>query len=71
MEAPWKEYYTARNFTYMYKMKGQYKAIIFELILVKILAIFTAKCEKVKTLKMLFRGIFDGWKGKLGATIKP
>lgn len=71
VEAPWKEYYTARNFTYMYKMKGQYKAIIFELILVKILAIFTAKCEKVKTLKMLFRGIFDGWKGKLGATIKP
>ena len=71
VEAPWKEYYAARNFTYMYKAKGWYKAIAFELILVKVLAIFTMKCKKVSMLKMMFKGIYDGWKGKLGATVKP
>lgn len=71
VEAPWKEFYTARNFTYMYKGNKQYKAIIFEIILVKALAIMSMKCQKVKTIKMLFRGVYDGWTGKLGATIKP
>lgn len=71
VEAPWKEYYAARNFTYMYKAKGWYKAIAFELVLVKVLAIFSMKCKKVSTLKMLFKGVSDGWKGKLGATVKP
>lgn len=71
VEAPWKEYYTARNFTYIYKEKGWYKAIIFELILVKVLAVLSMKCKKVSTLKMLLKGVFDGWNGKLGATVKP
>lgn len=71
VETPWKEYYTARNFTYMYKRQGWYKAIMFELVLVKVLAIFTMNCEKIETLKMLFRGIVDGWKNNLGATVKP
>ena len=71
VEAPWKEYYTARNFTYMYKKKGQYKAIAFELIFVKILAIFSMKCNKWKTFKMLCKGVKDGWVGKLGATVCP
>lgn len=71
VEAPWKEYYAARNFTWMYKQKGQYKAIVFELIFVKILAIATMKCRKWATLKMLFMGISHGWQGKLGATVKP
>ena len=71
VEAPWKEYYTARNFTYMYKAKGWYKAIVFELILVKVLAVLSTKCKKVSTLKMLFKGVSDGWNGKLGATVKP
>lgn len=71
VEAPWKEYYAARNFTYMYKSKGWYKAIAFELIFVKLLAIFSMKCKKVETIKMLFRGISDGWKGKLGVIVRP
>lgn len=71
VEAPWKEYYAARNFTYMYKQKGQYKAIAFELIFVKLLAIATMKCKKWATVKMLFKGVCHGWKGKLGATVKP
>lgn len=71
VEAPWKEYYAARNFTYMYKSKGWYKAIAFELIFVKLLAICSMKCKKISTIKMLFRGVVDGWKGKLGVTVKP
>lgn len=71
VEAPWKEYYAARNFTWMYKQKGQYKAIAFELVFVKLLAITTMKCKKWATVKMLIKGVIHGWKGKLGATVKP
>ena len=71
VEAPWKEYYAARNFTYMYKAKGLYKAIFFELVFVKLLAIFSMRCQKIKTIHMLLKGVYDGWCGKLGATIKP
>ena len=71
VEAPWKEYYTARNFTYMYKKKKQYKAIVYELIFVKMLAIFSMKCKKLKTIKYVVKGVIDGWRGMLGATVKP
>lgn len=71
VETPWKEYYAARNFTYMYKQNGQYKAIAFELVFVKLLAIATMKCKKWATVKMLRRGIRDGLCGRLGATVKP
>ena len=71
VEAPWKEYYAARNFTYMYKQNGWYKAIAFELVFVKLLAIMTMKCKKTAAGKMLAKGGKDGWQGKLGATVKP
>lgn len=71
VEAPWKEYYAARNFTYMYRQKRQYKAIVFELIFVKLLAIMTMKCKKMKTVHMLLKGVWHGWQGKLGTIVKP
>ena len=71
VEAPWKEYYAARNFTWMYKQNGWYKAIAFELVFVKLLAIMTMKCKKCAAVKMLAKGVKDGWQGKLGATVKP
>lgn len=71
VEAPWKEYYAARNFTYIYKQKKQYKGIAFELIFVKLMAIATMKCKKCATIKMLFKGIYHGWIGKLGAIVRP
>ncbi len=71
VEAPWKEYYAARNFTWMYKQNKQYKAIAFELVLVKLLAIFSMKCKKFQTIKMLFKGVYHGLKGKLGPIVKP
>lgn len=71
VEAPWKEYYVARNLTYTYKKKKHYKMIAFELIFVKLYAIFTMPCRKWKTVCSVFRGFRDGWTGKLGPTIKP
>lgn len=71
VEAPWKEYYATRNFTYMYKQKGWYKAIAYELLFVKILAIFSMKCKKFETIKMVFKGFYDGWRGRLGARVRP
>ena len=71
VEAPWKEYYAARNFTYMYKLQEWYKGILFELIFVKLLAVISLKCKKMETIKMLFKGVYDGWKGNLGDKVKP
>lgn len=71
VEAPWKEYYAARNFTYMYKQKKQYKAIAFELIFVKIYAVMRMKCKKYQTIRMILKGVSDGFCGALGASIKP
>lgn len=71
VESPWKEYYAARNFTYMYRQKGWIKAIFFELVFVKLLAICYMPCKKIATVKMLLRGVRDGWKGKLGPTVRP
>lgn len=71
VEAPWKEYYAARNFTYMYKLQEWYKGILFELIFVKLLAVISLKCKKMETIKMLFKGVYDGWKGNLGVKVKP
>ena len=55
----------------MYKQNGWYKAIAFELVFVKLLAILTMKCKKTAAVKMLAKGVKDGWQGKLGATVKP
>lgn len=71
VEAPWKEYYTARNLTYTYKKKKHYKMILFELVFVKLYAILTMKCPKWETIKYMFKGLRDGWKGHLGPTIQP
>ena len=71
VEAPWKEYYAARNFTYMYKLQEWYKGILFELIFVKLLAVISLKCKKMETIKMIFKGVYDGWKGNLGVKVKP
>lgn len=70
VEAAWKEYYTARNFTYMYKCQKHYKAIVFEIIFVKLLAVFSMKCKKISIIKMLLKGVYDGWKGKLGPNVR-
>lgn len=73
VEVPWKEYYNARNFTYTYKKKRRYKMIAFEIVFVKLYAIFTMKCPggRWNTIKYLFWGLKDGWRGNLGANVRP
>ncbi len=59
-------------FTYMYRQKGWIKAIFFELVFVKLLAICYMPCKKIATVRMLLRGVRDGWKGNWsnGKTIR-
>lgn len=71
VEAPWKEYYTARNLTYTYKKKKYYKMIAFELVFVKLYAVMTMKCHKWETIRYMLMGLKDGWTGNLGPTIRP
>lgn len=69
-EAPWKEYYRARNFTYMFKRDGEplkyirqnVKQIIFSL---------KYNPQKGKTVKMILRGWYDGMNDKMGPRVKP
>ena len=70
IEAPWKEYYRSRNYTYMYVRTDKIKLARKQCIK-KLLATIIFKCEKVKTIKMILKGYRDGKNGRLGATIKP
>lgn len=69
-ESPWKEYYRARNFTYMFKRDGEsikYVRQNFRQILIAL----KYNSQKWKTIKMIIKGWKDGVAGKLGPTIKP
>ena len=37
----------------------------------KNLAVFLCKCHKIKTLKMIFKGVKDGLTHSLGIKVKP
>ncbi len=69
MEAPWKEYYRSRNYTYMYyQNKKRIKA--FALCILRVYSCIKLKTDK-QTLLMIIRGYRDGKKGKLGKTVTP
>lgn len=69
VEDPVKEYYWIRNFTYSsIKNYGFLKGFIkgnFALFK-RIYCVFTLKCKKTKTLKMVLKGFLHGLLGKLG-----
>lgn len=70
IEAPWKEYYNVRNQAYsLIASNEKSKARIFAFN--RILCCLFCKCEKLHTLKMIFRGYSDAKKGRLGAIVKP
>ena len=72
VEAPWKEYYRARNYCFQYKRNKMYKAIFLELFLMKIYAIFKSQSKhKVKCAFYVLIGIVDGLKGRLGKRFMP
>lgn len=70
IEAPWKEYYRSRNYTFSYIKSGQ-KSVANKMLIRRIFAALVCKCKKIITIKMIIRGYMDGKKGKLGNTIKP
>lgn len=69
-EAPWKEYYRARNFTYMFKRNGEPMKYIRQN-LRQILWALKYNPKKLQTIKMILKGWKDGVSGKLGPTVKP
>jgi len=69
-EAPWKEYYRARNFTYMFKRDKEPKKYVTQNIRQIVLAIkFNPK--KMETIRMILKGWRDGLRGNLGPTVRP
>ena len=69
-ESPWKEYYRARNYTYMYSRDKEYMKYIKQNIKQIIMAI-KYNPKKIDTIKMILKGWKDGKKGLLGARVKP
>ena len=69
-ESPWKEYYRARNYTYMYSKDKERMKYIRQNIK-QILMALKYNPKKSETVKMILKGWKDGKKGNLGATVKP
>ena len=69
-EAPWKEYYRARNFTYMFKRDRESIKYVRQNIR-QILIALKYNPQKLKTVKMILKGWKDGVAGKLGPSVKP
>lgn len=69
-EAPWKEYYRARNYTFMYKKNGKTWKYI-RRNLRQIIWAMKYNPKKKQTVWMIIRGWHDGVKGILGPTIHP
>lgn len=69
-DAPWKEYYLSRNYTYMYKKAGKIRTSVIVMIQNIIWAI-KLNPQKLSTIKMIIKGWYDGMKGNLGISVKP
>lgn len=69
-EEPWKEYYRARNYTYMFSKNGEKKKYIRQNIK-QIVAAIKYNDKKIPTIKMIIKGYKDGRSGKLGSIVKP
>lgn len=70
IESPWKEYYSIRNYTYMYFQDKKYNRII-KLFILKILSILFCKNKKIQTLKMICKGGSDGIRRRMGKRVNP
>lgn len=69
-ESPWKEYYRARNYTYMFKTNGQKKEM-HRAIIKQLYSAIKYNEKKIETTKMILKGYSDGLKEKLGPTVRP
>ena len=75
IEAPWKEYYNIRNYTYSIlhniKDKKEAKKKIKWFYRKKLYCILTMKCQKLQVYKMVRKGYTDGKNGRLGIRVLP
>ncbi|WFR57882.1 glycosyltransferase [Anaerocolumna sp. AGMB13025] len=69
-EAPWKEYYRVRNYTYMFKRSKEYKKMLRQPLRQIAWAVIAGQ-QKNLAIKLIIRGFLDGFFGKLGNTVKP
>lgn len=69
-EAPWKEYYRARNLTYIFHREGKNRLWMRHVVRQSILALCYAD-EKIKTIWRIVKGCLHGFCGKLGRTLEP
>lgn len=69
-EAPWKEYYRARNLTYIFHREGKNGLWMRHVIRQSLLALCYGD-KKIKTVWRIIRGCIHGLTGKIGRTIEP
>lgn len=69
-EAPWKEYYRARNLTYIFHREGKNGLWMRHVVRQSILALRYSK-KKGKTVLRIMKGCLHGLTGRLGKTIEP
>lgn len=69
-EAPWKEYYRARNLTYIFRREGKNGLWMRHVIRQSLLAMRYSE-QKWKTVYRIIKGCRHGLRGKLGQVIKP
>jgi GT2 family glycosyltransferase len=72
IEVPWKEYYKMRNYTYMKKRDYGTGRCVIDFIkdIIRVL-VSDSKNKKKDIIKMMIKGFRDGYRGKLGATVRP
>lgn len=75
VEAPWKEYYSTRNYIYSILhsklSKKDKKKRVRRFLFKKYYSIANIKCNKIKTLKMVRLGAKHGKTGTMGNIVKP
>jgi len=69
-EASWKEYYRARNLTYIFHREGKNGVWMRHMVRQSLLALRYAD-KKIKTVYRIMKGCIHGLCGKLGKTIEP
>lgn len=69
-EAPWKEYYRARNLTYIFRRERKNGLWIRHVIRQALLALRHGN-KKMKTVCRIMKGCVHGLSGKLGRTVEP
>lgn len=69
-EVPWKEYYRARNLTYLFRREKKDALWMRHVVRQSLLALRYSN-QKAKTVCRILKGCLHGLRGKLGRTIEP